>query len=1105
MNEQERIQEVLTEGRPQPFDGAEPQEFQGAGYRLSPQQRLVWQRSRAGVAHAYRAQCVVEIEGPLSAGTLKEALERLRARHEILRTSFRRRVGMGLPLQVVGEAAEGEGWWGIIETAVPPGPEQERALEELCREEAAHEFDLARGEDFRARLVEFSGGGRALVLTLPSLCADARTLDNLVRELALACDAVEGVTTPAEEVVQYAQFSEWQNELLEAEGARPRNDSPRADGARHDAQAFDPKLFSTRLGPDAVARAEALAREFECGVDVLLLACWQSLLWRLTGRPTVSVNNVFDGRVFGDLEGVAGLLAAPLPVESRFRDDSRFEEVLAQVKEAVLATRARQEHSALMPSANARGGAAEPPVEFEFNDLTRVYTTARGARLKPAWLNVCLEPFSLKLSAELRRGTLELRWFYDATRRTRREVELLAGRFARLLSGVGRGVPVSQLPVLTEEESRRLLEEWNDTRAEFPRVCMHQLFEEQAARTPEATAVNYEGERLGYAELNQRANQLAHFLRSAGVGPDVTVGVMMERTPSMVVSILGVLKAGGAYVPLDPAYPAERLRFMLEDSGISVLLTEEGLKHSLPEHAARVVSVDAQWDEIARGASDDAGVNPSTSVTPRNLAYVIYTSGSTGRPKGVMVEHAGLVNYLWWASSAYPVAEGSPVHSPLAFDLTVTSLLVPLVRGGAVELLAGGVGASRLWETLGGRSRPYGVVKLTPSHLRALRPSEGAASALVVGGEALHWGDVRGWLAAGSRVFNEYGPTEAVVGCVVYEAAPGEAAPERDEEPVPIGRPIANARIYVLDTSLAPAPEGVAGEIYIAGVGLARGYLKRPGLTAESFLPDLFAGAGARMYRTGDLGRWLEDGTLEYLGRTDSQVKVRGYRIELGEIEAALLSHPSVKDAAVLARDGEGGDKRLIAYVASNEGAAPGAQELREHLLKLLPDYMIPPQFVVLERLPLTENGKADRRALAALGEGHARGSAGAYVAPRTEVEEKLAAIWAEVLGVERVGVNDNFFDLGGDSILGVQIISRAMDAGIQLIPRQIFQHQTVAKLAETAGASDGAGDLAAELASLLPDLSAEPAGASSPDSSAEMSFDPAELEKILGKVKFGD
>lgn len=609
---------------------------------------------------------------------------------------------------------------------------------------------------------------------------------------------------------------------------------------------------------------------------------------------------------------------------------------------------------------------------------------------------------------------------------------------------------VSELDILSADERNRIVYEWNLTLAAYPNCCVHELFEQQAAKTPDLTAVVSEGKTLSYRELNERANQLANYLRKRGVAPEVLVAICMNRTPEMMIGLLGIWKAGGAYVPLDPAYPRERLSFMMRDSAAKFLLTSGELKRHIPSADDKAILLDSDWKQIAKESS----ANPESGAVPSNLAYVMYTSGSTGEPKGAMIPHSGLANYLTWAIGAYGVEAGQsvPVHSSISFDSTVTSLYPALLAGGKVELLREDAGAQNLIASLK-KVENRSLVKITPSQLellsQQLSPQETAnvAKTLVIGGEALLAENLVLWreLAPATRLINEYGPTETVVGCCVHEVRPEDPR----TGPVAIGRPFANTQLYILDGNLQPVPAGVKGDLYIGGDGVARGYLNRPELTQKKFIADPFSGkSGARLYQSGDLARYRRDGTLEFLGRVDGQVKVRGYRIELGEIEAALAAHPALQSCKVLAAEHRPGNKQLVAYAILQGNDSPSAEDLKDFLKLSLPEYMVPAQIVFLDSFPLTQNGKIDRRALPAPTHGNIS-AAHEFVAPRTETEKKVAAIWAQLLNVEQIGIHDDFFDLGGHSLLAIRALSRIREEfDVELPLATLLQAPTVAQLA---------------------------------------------------------
>jgi amino acid adenylation domain-containing protein/non-ribosomal peptide synthase protein (TIGR01720 family) len=630
----------------------------------------------------------------------------------------------------------------------------------------------------------------------------------------------------------------------------------------------------------------------------------------------------------------------------------------------------------------------------------------------------------------------------------RSTIERLSDHFERLLGGLVADPSrrVSELALLGAAERHQLVSEWNDTAVEYPQHCLHELFAAQAARTPDVVAVTCEGETLSYGELEARANQLAHYLGRRGVGAETVVGVCAERSLEMVVGLLGILKAGGAYLPLDPGYPAERLAYMLADAGAPVLLTQASLVDRLPEHDAEIIRLDADWTEIAA----EPTTAPASGVDPANLAYVIYTSGSTGRPKGVMNTHRGIVNRILWMQDAYRLSAADRVlqKTPFGFDVSVWEFFWPLSFGARLVVARPGGHQDPAYLTdvieRSGVTIAHFVPSMLQAFLEAGSPSRcGSLRDVMCSGEALAVETQNSFLARlGARLHNLYGPTEAAVDVSAWRCAATDAAS------VPIGCPISNIALYVLDPHGEPSPVGVAGELHIGGIGVARGYLGRAGLTAERFVPSPF-GPGERLYRTGDLARWRPDGAIEFLGRLDFQVKIRGLRIELGEIEAALASHGSVAQAVVVAREESGGDKRLVGYVVSADGAAPDLGDLRTHLRRTLPDYMVPTAFVVLDELPLSSNGKLDRKALPAP---EAPVAGRDHVAPRNAAEATLVGIFAEVLRLERVGVDDNFFELGGDSILSIQVVARANRAGLALNARQMFEQQTVTGLAAVAG-----------------------------------------------------
>ncbi|HWS56835.1 MAG TPA: amino acid adenylation domain-containing protein, partial [Pyrinomonadaceae bacterium] len=909
------------------------------GFRLSPQQERVWLAQGDAADTPYRARCVVRLTGRFDAALFRSALRVVVARHEILRTNFRRVPGLTVPLQVINE------------DATPPpvrehdlrslaGAGQQARVEELIREETRRPFDLERGHPLHLALITLAPETRYLVVCLPSLHSDVRGLMNLVRELARASEACLRGGELSGEPMQYADISEWQNELLEAEQWEAGREFWRQQdfsGAGElrlpfenpEAREFEPEVLATTLPPELAARVEKIALEFGTTAEVVLLGCFHLLLHRLTSAPQTVAAVSSDGRHFDELRGALGPLARSLPVAARHAARTSLASLVGPLGEALGEARRRQDYYAAGPSAS-------PGYEFEFVDGGLWGGEGGGLewRVERAW--AWGERARVRLGVAEGVGGWPAWWQYDAGAVGEGAARRLAGQYARLVEAATAD-PAREVEefLLVGEEEERLLREWNETEADYPRLCVHELIEEQVKRTPDAVAVEFEGELLTYAELDARANQLARHLRGLGVGPDELVAVMLERSAGLIVSLLAVLKAGGAYVPLDPEYPAERLAFMLADSGARVLVTDSGLAPSLPEHGARVVVLDREQDEIARHSAD----NLMGGAAADNLAYVIYTSGSTGRPKGVMISHGAIGNRLLWMQEVFPLSGGDRVlqKTSTSFDASVWELFVPLLAGAQLVMAKPYDHRDSAYLVRAVAERGVTVLQLVPSMLDLFLEEPGVERCrglrrMFCGGEAFprklrqRFFD----LFNNTELINLYGPTESSIDATFWPCRRDAGAGRHGL--VPIGRPLSNIRVHLLDPRLRPVPVGVAGELHIGGVGLARGYHRRPGLTAERFVPDPFSGeAGARLYRTGDLARHLEDGVVEFLGRADQQqVKIRGFRIELGEIEAALNEHPGVQSALVAAREDDSGGKRLVAYVVPRGKPPAGGEELYE-------------------------------------------------------------------------------------------------------------------------------------------------------------------------------
>jgi amino acid adenylation domain-containing protein/non-ribosomal peptide synthase protein (TIGR01720 family) len=1011
---------------------------------------------------AYNIPAAVRLTGSLHVAVLEQSLNEIVQRHEVLRTTFA--TVSGEPTQVIAP---------VLALTVPrvdlrnlPEAQQEAQVERLATEEAQQPFDLAKGPLLRATLLHLGEAEHVLLLTMHHIVSDGWSMGVLIRELAALYEAFStGKPSPLPELpIQYADFAHWQRQWLQGEvlaaqlsyweqqltGAPALLELP-TDRPRPAVQTFRGATQFLALPEPLSQKLKTLSQRSGVTLFMTLLAAFQTLLYRYTGQEDICIGSPIANRNRSETEELIGFFVNTLVLRADMSENPTFQELLGRVREVTLGAYAHQDLpfeqlvEALQPERNlshqplfqvmfALQNAPMPALELPNLTLSSLEIESGTAKFD---LTLSMEDTEQGLVGSLEYNT-DL--FHGTT------ISRMLGHFQTLLEGIVAEPDqrLSDLPLLTQPERQQLLVEWNDTQADYSKdVCIHQLFEAQSEQTPEAVAVVFEGQQLTYRELNCRANQVAHHLRSLGVGPEGLVGICVERSLEMVIGLLGILKAGGAYVPLDPDYPKERLAYMLSDSQVPVLLTQEKLMLGLSEHQARVVCLDRDWG-VSLAENEE---NPVSGVKPENLAYVIYTSGSTGKPKGVLVTHQGLCNLSSAQIRLFDLHSDSRVlqFASFSFDASIWEIVMALCSGamlclGTRESLLPG---SSLMKVL----LEYAITHITlpPSALAALPTEElPALQNIIVAGEACSMGLFAQW-SKGRRFFNAYGPTESTVCGTVYECPNGS-------DKLPIGRPIVNTQVYILDPHLQPVPVGVPGELYIGGAGLARGYLNRPELTSEKFICNPFSDEPrARLYKTGDLARYQPDGNIEFLGRLDDQVKIRGFRIELGEIEAVLGQHPAVQETVVVVREDIPGNKRLVAYLVTKESPALSMQELYRFLKQQLPEYMVPSAFVLLDALPLTANGKVDRRVLPAPDTTRPE-LVGTYVAPRTSVEELLAGIWADVLGLEKVGIHDNFFELGGDSILSIQIVARANQAGLRLTPKQLFGHQTIAELATVAG-----------------------------------------------------
>jgi amino acid adenylation domain-containing protein len=1010
----------------------------------------------------YNIPIGLRIKGTVDVLVLQRCLNEILERHEALRTHFE--LEGGHPVQVVGPAVPLE--MPLVDLSGMPGDKGENEALRLCNAEAQRPFVLRREILFRAMLFRLAEKDHLLFLNVHHIVADGWSVNVLVRELTILYQAfTDGKSSPLPPLpIQYADYAVWQRGRLQGESLEKQLGYWReklagipallelpTDRLRPAISRYRGAEVSRELPQGLVDELGKFTRQEGTTLFIVLLSAFQALLQRYTGQGDVPVGTPVAGRNWKGAEDLVGFFVNTVVLRGDLGGDPSFRTLLKQTQEMALEAFVHQDVpfellvKDLQPKRNTSYSALFQ-VMLAFLELSPETTHCAGLEISTLILNSGTSKFDFTLFVRKRGEALQLVAEYNTDLFDAQTIERMLGHYQKLLEGIisNPDGKISRLPLLTEAERHQILAEWNETRAEYPREkCVHELIEEQVERTPEAVAVVFEGQVRTYRQLNERANQLARHLRGLGVGPDCLVGIAMERSLEMMVGLLGILKAGGAYVPLDPEYPRDRLAFIMEDSKIPILLTQTRSAGHLPPHRAKIILLDA----FDTPPSDD---NLPRLVTPENLAYVIYTSGSTGNPKGTLIPHRGLTNYITWAAKAYDVSEGrgAPVHSSISFDLTITGLFAPLLTGASVHLVPESMGLEGLATCLL-NNKDFSLVKITPAHLKALShqlPANAVAGhtrAFIIGGEALFGEDVTFWQkhAPNTVLVNEYGPTETVVGCCVYFVPKNKPL----HGTIPIGRPIANTQLYILDSSLNPVPIGVKGELYIGGDGVGRGYLNQPNLTAEKFIANpFFADPGSRLYRTGDLARYLPDGNVEYLGRLDHQVKIRGFRIELGEIELALSEHPGVREAAVTLHESVPGDKRLAAYLVSKNGAI-SSSDLREFLRNKLPDYMVPAVFMTLPALPLTPNGKVDRKALPQPEFAQTK----KFVPPGTPTEIALAKIWCEVLGLEQIGVNDNFFESGGHSLLAIRLLSRINGVlKLNLPVRTLFQNPTIEGLA---------------------------------------------------------
>ncbi len=1008
----------------------------------------------------YNIPGAVRLKGKLNIPALEKALTLVVQRHETLRTTFDDEDGK--PFVVIHEPQAVR--LPITDLSHLPESEREQQLKKLTLEENRKPFDLKTGPLFRAQLIKLQDDEHVILLTMHHIISDGWSMGIFLQEIAtFYAQQLKGQSPHLPELeIQYVDYAAWQQSWLKGEVLEKELDFWRktlgqdppvlelpTDFPRPAVQTFNGKTISIKADKALTQKIKELSRQHNVTPFMTLLAAFQVLLHRYSRQNEILVGSPIANRNRSETEKLIGFFVNNIVIKGDFNDRPEFSELLQQIRENTLNAYAHQDvpfeqivdalvtkremsHSPLFQVMFVMQNL--PETKFELPDLTMRSAEEEAGTAK----------FDLSLIVTEAGDHFNFDFEFNTDLFKESTIQRMQNHLLNVLKAVSENpdLPVDAIDYLTAEERRTLLQEWNQTATPFDRdLCAHQKFEEWAEREPQLLAVEHNGRTLTYQELNQKTNQLAHYLLSLDLKPDDLVGICLERSPEMIVGILGALKAGTAFLPLDPAYPDERLAYMIQDSGLKIVLTQQALQTRLQNFGAQPLALDSEWNQVANFPEH----NLPNRVQPENLAYVIYTSGSTGKPKGTMLAHRGLLNLANEQRKAFNITTQSRIlqFSSLSFDASVWETVMALLNGAALILIDRQILASgeQLVQAL--KEKQVTTVTLPPSVL-AVFPKDSLPDlkTIITAGEKCSQDLVKQW-GEGRQFVNAYGPTETTVCASMYQANPQE------ENDPPIGKPIGNFELYVLDENLLPVPIGVPGELCVGGVGLARGYLHRPDLTAEKFVPDPFSGRkGDRLYRTGDLVRYQEDGNLQFLGRIDLQVKVRGFRIELGEIEAVLREVPNVKDVVVLAREDIPGDKRLVAYLVCQD-PKPEVPTIRQQLSQKLPDYMVPSAFVFLEAMPLTPNGKIDRKALPKPQLDRSAVQA-EYVAPRNPTEEKLTQIVADLLNIEQVGIYDNFFELGGHSLLATQFISRVRNTfGVELPLIKLFEKPTVAGLAE--------------------------------------------------------
>jgi amino acid adenylation domain-containing protein len=1023
-------------------------------------QKEIWASVRMGddANCAYNESQSLRLQGNLNVEALQSALQALVQRHEALRTTFSPDgqnlcISDSLKLEIP-----------FIDLSALGEQEKTNRVSELLKQSVSQPFDLENGPLFRTQLIELASQEHLLLMTVHHIICDGWSWGVMMPDLGNFYSAFCAGNMPElEEAERFSDYALQQEEEANSEEATateaywlqqfadsvPVLDFP-VDRTRPALRTFESARLDWTLDAQLVASLKLLGMKSGASFMTTMLAGFEVFLARESGQNDIVVGIPAAGQAATGFTQLVGHCVNLLPLRTRIESDRTFSDYLKQRKSTVLDAYDRQQFtfgSLVQKLSLPRDPSRIPLVPIVFNiDRALEADSLPFAGLEAEFITNprVYENFEIFINGRECKGKVILECQYNTNLFDAETIRQRMAEFETLLSAIVTNPEreIATLPLLPETQ-QQLLTKWNNTQRDYPQdKCIHQLVEEQAARTPEAVAIVFEDRKLTYRELDEAANRLANYLVALGVKPDTLVGICVDRSLEMIIGLLGVLKAGGAYVPLDPALPRDRIAYMMEDAQISILLTQQTLKANLPDREVKTVCIDSDWDAI----STSSATAPASGVTSANLSYIIYTSGSTGKPKGVQIQHRNVANLL----NSVRVEPGLTAQDVLlsvttfSFDISVSEIFLPLIVGAKLVLVSREVAGdgNKLLGLLNASGTTF--LQATPATWRMLLTAGWQGSPglkMVSTGEPLPKELAEQLLPKGSELWNLYGPTETTIWSTAYRV-------ESSDEPIYIGRAIANTQTYILDARLQPVPVGVPGELYIGGAGLARGYLNRPDLTAERFIDNPFA-PGERLYKTGDLTRFLKDGRIECLGRLDYQVKIRGFRIELGEIESVLSQHPSVRECVVVAFKKGGGDERLVAYIVGSRGDSGATiSELRGYLKQQLPDYMVPTNFMFLDALPLTSSGKVDRKALPE--PDVSRLMAENYVAPHNEAEEQMAKIWAQVLKLDRVGIRDNFFELGGHSLLAAQLIARIRQVfAVDLPMRVLFEASIIADLVE--------------------------------------------------------